>query len=520
MSACACDPGAPASPARSSVKSSASIPVVDIFAGAGGLGEGFDAFEDGGRFHVALSAEMDRHAVKTLRTRAFYRSFPPGEAPRSYYDYVKGQRDAPWTDETRHLWDAAGLRACQLELGRVDHDLYLDERIAGIAKDADRRGLPWVLVGGPPCQAFSLVGRARNRGIADYVPEKDGRHFLYQHYLHILSRHRPAAFVLENVKGMLSSQVGGEHIFKEIFEQLQLPGGRNGPRYRIEPLVQRAVGDWQPKDFIVRGEHLGLPQSRHRVILIGMLEDAGKIMPLDQQAPSNTLWQMLEGMPAVRSNSTTEMFTSWRKFAARNLSECARYAGEVDSETARVLRSLVPIVRDGIELDTGGQWVSWSNPKLPAHLRHLMQDRRLKGVIQHETRPHMTTDLLRYAYASAFASVHDYSPRGAAEFPAELHPEHKSWLKSSHFVDRFKVQRKDRPSSTITSHLAKDGHYFIHPDPTQMRSLTVREAARLQTFPDNFFFEGPAGAQRKQVGNAVPPWLGHQVASVLSGALR
>jgi len=144
---------------------------------------------------------------------------------------------------------------------------------------------------------------------------------------------------------------------------------------------------------------------------------------------------------------------------------------------------------------------------------------KLDGILNHEVREHMELDLQRYAYASAFAQVHGRSPRGAEEFPRSLHPKHKNW-KSGKFVDRFKVQLNDKPSLTVTSHLSKDGHYFIHPDPSQLRSLSVREAARLQTFPDNYFFEGARGHQFKQVGNAVPPWLARQIAGVVYSYLK
>jgi DNA (cytosine-5)-methyltransferase 1 len=137
----------------------------------------------------------------------------------------------------------------------------------------------------------------------------------------------------------------------------------------------------------------------------------------------------------------------------------------------------------------------------------------LRAVAQHETRGHMPSDLGRYLFAAVFGAVRGYSPK-AADFPLALSPDHRNWH-SGVFNDRFRVQLADTAATTVTSHISKDGHYFIHPDPMQCRSLTVREAARLQTFPDDYLFLGNRTQQYVQVGNAVPPFLARHIAQLV-----
>jgi len=145
-------------------------------------------------------------------------------------------------------------------------------------------------------------------------------------------------------------------------------------------------------------------------------------------------------------------------------------------------------------------------------------DHRLGGILNHETRSHISADLHRYHYIASYAKKKSTSPK-LEHLPKRLLPKHKNVKKAigskSLFNDRFRVQLKNNPATTITSHISKDGHYFIHYDPKQCRSLTVREAARLQTFPDNYKFEGTRTSQYHQVGNACPPLLAKQIADVI-----
>ena len=152
---------------------------------------------------------------------------------------------------------------------------------------------------------------------------------------------------------------------------------------------------------------------------------------------------------------------------------------------------------------------------MPKALREWYLDTKVGGVLQHETRSHMRSDLHRYMFAACFAATQKYAP-DLRNFPPRLLPDHVNVDEETiPFKDRFRVQMGKHPSSTVVAHIKKDGHYYIHPDPAQCRSLTVREAARLQTFPDNYFFEGNRTEQYGQIGNAVPPLLAKQIAEVI-----
>jgi DNA (cytosine-5)-methyltransferase 1 len=196
---------------------------VDLFAGPGGLAEGFASLRDstGARvFEIAISVEKEPSAFATLRLRAFTRKFQ--ELPSAYYQYVAGNITLDELKASHPAeWEAAESETAMLELGTDAAKAALDPRLDKLRAESSRT----IVIGGPPCQAYSLVGRARNRGIRGYIPAEDSRHFLYREYIRILEKLRPAAFVMENVKGMLSATVDGETIFHRILDDLKSAGG-------------------------------------------------------------------------------------------------------------------------------------------------------------------------------------------------------------------------------------------------------------------------------------------------------
>lgn len=484
------------------------IPIVDLFAGPGGLNEGFSSFAGDGsekRFETVASFEMDSAACETLTVRGAYRRLKAsGNSCESYYRLLRGEVTLETLlGEPRFREAMQGSRAevHRIELGpktRTQSNRRIREALDARAVSDDS---VWALVGGPPCQAYSIAGRSRRANDAAF--EEDNKHFLYREYLNILATFRPPIFVMENVKGLLSSTHAGTGMFERILNDLSRPSSAVG--YSIHSLTQDGDSSTlNPDDFIIRAEDYGIPQRRHRVILLGIRDDlhVGRLPKLVKGDPT-TVRDAIADLPPLRSGISRgpDSLADWlaiRDSAALNIPRAKRGRPRVRLERGNDWQ---PYDGRGDSTTTLGRW--------------LMGD-GLSGVPQHVTRRHMEADLVRYWFGATFALREGFSPK-LGDFPPSLLPQHANAASVNRpFEDRFRVQLWNRPSTTVVSHIAKDGHYYIHPDPDQMRSLTVREAARLQTFPDNYLFMGNRTSQYSQVGNAVPPLLALQIAEVIA----
>lgn len=532
------------------------IPVLDLFAGPGGLGEGFSSFSPEGRlvrpFRTVLSVEKDDNANRTLRFRSFFRKLSEAdqqsvllrlaasdqpekmELPKIYGDWPELAKEsaaevlADQSSEERELGSKA--------LPPKTLDRMIRERL-----DVDRL---WALIGGPPCQAYSLVGRSKIRSIQGEAFEKDARHYLYKQYLRILEVHRPPVFVMENVKGMLSSKIGGKRIVHQILSDLSEPKGRDGRGYRLFPFVKptdidelsdpafRKFSD--PGLYVIRAEQHGIPQQRHRVIILGIRDDI--VVRPEYLIPDRkrvSFHDVTRDLPAIRSRlskhpslSNRDSSEDWGKAWADAVRQVADYmSSDIDRQLRHHVKAKLEQV-DGL-LKPGLPAMKYRKVKISRLIDEYYRQLRSPYLFHHECKAHMASDLQRYFFYSCFTEEAEQQGRARSpkleDLPESLLPAHKNVDRDDPGMtphkDRFRVQLAGEPASTIVSHISKDGHAFIHPDPLQCRSLSIREAARLQTFPDDYIFWGGNSARYHQVGNAVPPLLARKLAGVVYGIL-
>lgn len=431
--------------------------VIDLFSGAGGLAEGF--WKEG--FRIAAHVEMNRWACETLKTRICFHFLNAMGDLGLYFRYLNLPQDYKQIDTNREvmlskypeLKKKLELEVINRKFGNPDTDVNAsatEEIIEQIERSLKHNSIQRVnvIIGGPPCQAYSIVGRSRMRGAA----RTDRRNFLFHYYMKVVEHFRPEVFVFENVPGILSALDG------RIFTLIQEEFARIGYTVLSGPNKDHRLNVLNARDF-------GVYQNRKRVILFGLRSD------LELQYP--------------------------------DLQKHAFDFGE-EPTTLRAIGDLPRLeAGEGYDFAVTG-YPAASDGQLSNYQRYMRKDS--PGIFHHRARPVNSRDRLIYRIAIEHAS------KGMQLKYPDL-PEHlKTHRNETSFVDRFKVHWWHELPHTIVAHIAKDGHYNIHPDIRQCRSLTVREAARIQSFPDNYRFEGPRTQQYIQVGNAVPPLMAQVIA--------
>lgn len=397
---------------------------IDLFAGAGGLSEGFIR----AGFTPIAHVEMNKDACETLKTRTAYHYLKENNRISEYYDYLKGKISR------KHLWDSIPPNLINSVINKEISGETLPSLFKAIDNEIGNEEVDLV-IGGPPCQAYSVAGRARDpKGMVD-----DPRNHLYKYYVEFLKRYKPKMFVFENVPGILSANNG--HYLELIFKAVHEAG------YDLDKRVLNA------KNF-------GVLQDRKRVIIIGWKKNSNFKYPLfeDKTYPFEILKDLFSDLPKINSGEG-----EWRAL---------NYA----KKTNEYLESTK--IRNGIDFTT-----------------------------QHVSRFNNENDLEIYKIAVE-KWVNDGKRLNYAELPSRLikHNNTKS------FTNRFQVVNHKGVSHTVVAHICADGHYYIHPDINQNRSISVREAARIQSFPDDYFFESSRTTAFKQIGNAVPVLMAEGIA--------
>lgn len=396
------------------------IKVLDIFAGPGGLSEGFAGVTgDQGKpvFDITLSIEKDENAHETLHLRTFFRLFQES-APEDYYRFLRNEITLSQLYE-KHPYESkkAAARCWNTTLGPGGETV---ENVHDRIRKVIGNQTSWVLIGGPPCQAYSIAGRSRNKGKPDYDPARDSRQHLYVEYLQILAGHRPAVFIMENVKGLLSARLENELIFHSILNDLQNPAralSREGRRnkyhqpggYRIYSLSERSLlEDATVSGSIIRAEEFGIPQARHRVILLGIRDDIIGANPglLKKRRNAVPMSYVIDDLPRLRSgisphyaDSPEEWIHSLREQTHKRWANAGSRKADSEELSRLILKELKSVKLP--EADRGAEFVP-SDSSI-TYEKDWFRDKRIGGVCNHSSRSHMLSDLCRYFYAACFA---------------------------------------------------------------------------------------------------------------------
>jgi DNA (cytosine-5)-methyltransferase 1 len=409
---------------------------IDLFAGAGGLSEGFKK----AGYNPIAHVEMDEAACFTLKTRAAYHYLKDTKNFDEYLKYLKGDINRAT------LYSLIPEEQINSVINLALSDENNDEIFKKIDTLLESKEVD-IIIGGPPCQAYSLVGRARS----DDGMRSDPRNHLYLQYAKYLRKFNPKLFVFENVLGLRSAGNGG--YFKKMVAVFDKLG-------------------YEVSDFLLNAKQFGVLQNRKRIILIGHKRELNLSIPDFKQKKTQAylVSSILQDLPKLQAGEGVDKYYSYTKLTNDYLKNSG--------------------IRNGIDVLT-----------------------------QHISRPH--TDQDKEIYRIAVDKLKNNERLNYISLPARL----KSHKNQHSFFDRFKVVDANAAfAQTVVAHIAKDGHYYIHPDIKQNRSITVREAARLQSFPDDFYFEGvKENANRtaafKQIGNAVPPLMATRIAFLIKSLL-
>ena len=408
--------------------------VLDLFSGAGGLSEGFFRVNSTFVGHV----EADAYACKTLKTRTAYWNLKNTNKLEIYYDYLLKKIS------TEELWQIAGVSDSQDVINKEISNNTFDDIVNTVKSNLASKNLNGVdvIIGGPPCQAYSVIGRARMKETVSCDP----RNFLYKYYVQFLETFKPKMFIFENVPGLKSA--GNGQYFEDLKKAIDDAG------YHIE------------LDELIASDY-GVLQGRKRIIIVG--------------------WK--------KENDKKYVYPDFEKIVNDKY-----FVSDVLND--------LPKTTPGAKIEGKNKYTKPANQYLQdSNIR----DEGFDILTQHETRPHNDRD--REIYKEAILAWDTRKERLCYKELSTRRSDLITHKNTTSFTNRFNVIKADeRASHTILAHMAMDGHYYIHPDIKQLRSLSIREAARLQSFPDDFYFEGPRTAIFRQIGNAVPPKMAEQIA--------